>query len=100
MSGTVYDPPCHVSNPWFCPRRLADNNADYHRGYVAYKNLTTPEMFVNNDYCVQWDIARDYWTSFNIVNPNRGKNSDAGITITSGASLFIVLLLIEFALLL
>lgn len=100
MSGNIYDPPCHIANKWFCQRRLADNSADYHRGYIAYKNITTPEMYANNDYCVQWNINRDYWTSFNVVHPYKKKDSDAGITLTSGVSVFAVLLLIEFALLL
>lgn len=99
MTGTVYDPPCHISNPWFCKRRLADNSAIYHKAFLAYKNLTTPEMFVNNDYCVQWDINRDYWVSYNVVHPYQKKDSDAGIALTSSATIFIALLLIELALL-
>jgi len=95
-----YDPPCHISNPWFCERRLYDNGKTYHPAYIAYKNLTTPEIYVANDYCVQGDINRDYWVSFNIVHPYNPNNTSGGsTTISSSVSIFLALLLIELALL-
>jgi len=81
-------------------RRLHDNGQNYHPAYVAYQNLTTPEIFVANDLCVRYNINKDYWISYNIAHPIEEKNESSGaLTIGSGISVFLALLLIELALL-
>jgi len=96
IAATSYDPPCHISNPWFCKRRLATSAKEFHAGFVAYKALTTPELYEKNDLCVQWNINKDYWVSYNIVHAiGPHNNTDGATTMTAGVSVLLALLLIE-----
>ena len=72
---------------------------DYHAGYVAYKNLTSPEMYVNNELCAKWNINKDYWVSYNAVHPVIIVTPSGSTTLTLSASFLIAILLIELALL-
>lgn len=81
-------------------RRQMDNPQDYHGAYAAYKNLTTPELYVDNELCVKWNVNKDYWVSYNAVHPFvENKTSGSITTYTLGASFLIAVLLIELALL-
>ena len=96
VASAIYDPPCHIANPWFCDRRLKDSKDAFHPSFVSYKNLTTPEMYANNDQCVQWNLNKDYWVSYNIVHPIEHKNNtDGATTLSAGISVLLALLLIE-----
>ena len=86
-------------NPWFCKRRLADNVNEFHPAFVAYKNLTSAELYFNNEDCVQWDVNKDYWTSFKIAHPAANNTTNGILALTPSISIFIVLLLVELALL-
>ena len=84
-----------------CARRLADNPREYHIGAAAHFNLTIPELFVDNDLCVQWNVHQMYWTSYNIANQEEKPNNttDGSMTIKTSMSILLLLLLIELALL-